>query len=389
MEKWSDLGLGKTYALSTLFLRNMYIFKVLAISSPAVGLVLDSGPYVEPVTASLLHKLTHYASYTAATYCKINNNSPNTAITCFINQTRENSCPQLHKQRHIQSLWEFENIEPGDTTGFLAVDHQRHDLVLSIRGSKSESNWRTNKMFTLVKWPEICSGCRAHRGFHQAYQAAKQQIVTQLKAAVGKYPDYQLIVTGHSLGGAMATMIATSLRKESELKDIGQKAHLYTYGAPKVGNPALMKEIESRNHQNYRVTKGSDPVPHVPIDFGLAFDFHQFYPQYHIKTNTLIGDVAIGDIKVCMQPKACDVQWNINKWDPHLWYFLDKKLSACSPSTDDSDEQPVVIDFDISSLNAKMMQKPGVDMNAILAESPNEFEMIQEQFEMIKQLGHA
>ena len=36
--------------------------------------------------------------------------------------------------------------------------------------------------------------------------------MTAVETAVGDYPDYDLVVVGHSLGGAIATFAATQLR---------------------------------------------------------------------------------------------------------------------------------------------------------------------------------
>ena len=137
----------------------------------------------------------------------------------------------------------------------------------------------------------------------------------------------------------MAAVTATSLRGEADLKELGKDLVLYTYGSPKVGNPHLIEEIQGHGNKNFRVTKGSDPVPHVPLDAGTRWHFKQFFPQYHIKGDELKGMVEVEHLQVCMEAKPCHVNWNIQKWQPHGWYFLNNRLSACSPAVDSSDEK--------------------------------------------------
>lgn len=312
----------------------MRLVSLLILTASTIAIPLES-PLTEPVTQDLIDRLRLYAHHCAASYCKTNNNSTGGFLTCAINATSENSCYTLHQNPLIETLWEFENIEPGDTTGFLAADHERKELVLAVRGSQSKSNWNTNKKFTLTDWKGVCEECEVHRGFLEAYEAVKAQVIAALVKATGKYPEYQLVVTGHSLGGAMATVIATSLREEKAWKDVAKDPVLYTYGAPRVGNPALIAKIEAPPNKNYRVTKGSDPVPHVPLDFGTAWHFKQYFPEYHITHDHLNETVEVAHIQVCT--KICDGKWDPNKWEPHGWYLTKKRMSACNVGqTDDS-----------------------------------------------------
>jgi predicted lipase len=70
--------------------------------------------------------------------------------------------------------------------------------------------------------------------------SAIRQKVSEIKEAVelnldlnGKIPLY---VTGHSLGGALATLFYCRLRKGKDLDDICELRDAYTYGCPAVGD---------------------------------------------------------------------------------------------------------------------------------------------------------
>ncbi|KAK5965998.1 hypothetical protein GCK32_020300 [Trichostrongylus colubriformis] len=48
------------------------------------------------------------------------------------------------------------------------------------------------------------------------------------------YPDYRVLFTGHSLGGALASLASTMFAHHNP--SIGDRIHLITYGQPRVGN---------------------------------------------------------------------------------------------------------------------------------------------------------
>ncbi len=51
-----------------------------------------------------------------------------------------------------------------------------------------------------------CTGCKIHEGFYNAYRSVSSKVTDHLNILLGKYPDAKIIVTGHSLGAAIATI---------------------------------------------------------------------------------------------------------------------------------------------------------------------------------------
>ena len=68
--------------------------------------------------------------------------------------------------------------------------------------------------------------CLAHSGFWNTWQQSSDDIIKALLPVVRANPQNQLIVTGHSLGGALATLAATVLRG----KPYNLELDLYTFG---------------------------------------------------------------------------------------------------------------------------------------------------------------
>lgn len=81
-------------------------------------------------------------------------------------------------------------------------------------------------------------------------------------ALIQKYPNYEIWVTGHSLGGSMASLAASYI-VANKIKT-GDKVKLITYGQPRTGNTAWAVAHDAQMAYSYRVTHNRDVVPHIP-----------------------------------------------------------------------------------------------------------------------------
>ncbi|WP_179108996.1 lipase family protein [Rodentibacter caecimuris] len=94
-----------------------------------------------------------------------------------------------------------------------------------------------------------------HKGF---YTQAKAIIDDDLfKKFLNQIKGKELYLTGHSLGGAVATILAAYLYEK------GLKPLLYTYGSPRVGNVHFANYYANR-FTHFRHVNGGDIVPAVP-----------------------------------------------------------------------------------------------------------------------------
>lgn len=134
-----------------------------------------------------------------------------------------------------------------------------------------------------------------------------------VKQASTSFPDYQIVVTGHSLGAAIATLAAAQLRNS------GYTVALYNFGSPRVGGTKISSYITNQPGGNYRVTHWNDPVPKLPL---LTMGYVHISPEYYInKPNQ--QDVQSGDILTyngAINLKG-NSAWLVVDVEAHRWYF--------------------------------------------------------------------
>ena len=94
----------------------------------------------------------------------------------------------------------------------------------------------------------------------------------EVKALVSNNASYQIWVTGHSLGGAMASLASTWLgfNKIAPRKNI----ILYTFGMPRVGNYRYALQHDRLVNNSWTVVNGDDLVPHFPTLASITVFIH-------------------------------------------------------------------------------------------------------------------
>lgn len=162
----------------------------------------------------------------------------------------------------------------------LSEDFVRHELaqcslvkprvggsyrIVVFRGSHDLRDWLTN--FTVE--PVVCStGGKAHEGFLNALNSVWEK----LSELLGE-DDSSIFFTGHSLGGALATLAAAMYEK---------RCQLYTFGSPLVGDEEFSAAL--RNAASYRIVNNRDIVTTVPPAVPPCESFRHI-PKLHYITH--------------------------------------------------------------------------------------------------------
>ena len=104
---------------------------------------------------------------------------------------------------------------------------------------------------------------RAHKGFVDLYAQLREGVRAKVRNLLT--PETRAVVlTGHSLGGALATLAALDLANAPVVHPQAQAAvpvHAYTFGAPQIGDGAFVKQFNARVPHCVRVVNPFDPVP--------------------------------------------------------------------------------------------------------------------------------
>ena len=121
-----------------------------------------------------------------------------------------------------------------------------HHRYVSFRGSDDYRDWFTN----LRLWSVPTELGRIHQG----YLAVALDFLPELVETLAELPDQPVILTGHSMGGALALLSAVYLAREGFT--VGG---LYTFGQPRTGNHGFSDYVaQTATHPYVRFVHGAD-----------------------------------------------------------------------------------------------------------------------------------
>ena len=159
---------------------------------------------------------------------------------------------------------EFYNREGAQAYRFSSAD----DIVIACRGTQpTEFNDIAADLKAIPVLAETVS--RVHRGFKAEVDELWPMVREDLEA---KQPKQNVWFCGHSLGAAMATIMASRCFK---YEAVPNPVELYTYGSPRVGWPGYVKDLGVIHH---RWVNNNDVVTTVPPTFlGYRHDGTEHY----------------------------------------------------------------------------------------------------------------
>lgn len=147
----------------------------------------------------------------------------------------------------------------------------KHDLILACRGTQPTE---FEDIVTDLKFQLVKSGTSVkyvHRGFKEAVDL----IWPELKKLTNKHCKTRKVwCTGHSLGAAMATLVAHRLQKS---EDCPCPQALFTYGSPRVGTKNYVDHIEATGLLHFRFVNNADIVTRVP-----PWPYRDFNSMYYM-----------------------------------------------------------------------------------------------------------
>ncbi|KAH3901808.1 uncharacterized protein SCODWIG_03600 [Saccharomycodes ludwigii] len=192
------------------------------------------------------------------------------------------------------------NFTEAEVTGnsFIAVNESSKTIYVSFRGGASIGDIFTDFDSDVVSYKPLysvpkttCDDCLVHDGFYSQFKKFSGSVFSGLMTIYQNNTDYDVVVTGHSSGGAYALLFGI------ELKSLGHSPSVVTFGSFRVGNDNFAKWVNKlfsvedaassvaankTIDQTYvRVVQKQDVVPYLPA----GENFTHAGLQFQINTN--------------------------------------------------------------------------------------------------------
>lgn len=173
---------------------------------------------------------------------------------------------------------------------------------------------------TLTSYPHFENGTGSvHSGFYSNWLRLEDAgLTTMIQSMFAGYPDADILVTGHSLGGAMAQMAAFELKQDMTYNTLSiGSVDVITFGSPRWCDEIIASQYGKVVESNWRVVNEVDIAPQVPL---------QIMGYHHTGTMVRYLDAASREYVEC--DESGEEHWtNPDCWyfgtstSDHMWYF--------------------------------------------------------------------
>lgn len=186
------------------------------------------------------------------------------------------SCADCNDNRSLIGV--FDPTSKASSQVVVVVDKEEEEILIGFRGTiKGVKQWMSDLDVVYTKWYN--GHGKVHSGFYDRFNEIKTPAITLLKKAQKKLPNGDIIISGHSMGGAVATLFASYL-KELNI----HPRFVYTYGSPRVGDKTFSKYVDNQFGENLvRIMNDWDMVTDLPP---LAFGYRHTGKLITCKTGT-------------------------------------------------------------------------------------------------------
>jgi predicted lipase len=162
--------------------------------------------------------------------------------------------------KHYTLIQELKHDKKRQIFGFIATKDR--EIFIIIRGTRTAYEWYNNTAIQYRNYISIRSGQElgiTTKGFYSIYVDIREEIQVALQEINGTFD--RIFVSGHSLGGALATLAIP------DLIDLGvdaSKIIAYTFASPRCCDRQLAHYINGRGVKHWRIANTEDIVPTLP-----------------------------------------------------------------------------------------------------------------------------
>lgn len=165
------------------------------------------------------------------------------------------------------------------------------DFYICWRGTITGSEWVSDGDFKKTTCSFLKNGEKVHEGFQNVYTGGDDElgdspqkvVLDYLDSIKAKTPDYNLWITGHSLGAALAVLNICDI----VVNNYNKNAKMYNFAGPRVGDSAFANTFKNHigtnccntnnalnNCCSWRVVNTNDKVPKLPLEDVLGIKLY-------------------------------------------------------------------------------------------------------------------
>ncbi|CAD6187339.1 unnamed protein product [Caenorhabditis auriculariae] len=149
---------------------------------------------------------------------------------------------------------------------FVAISDTTRTVIVSFRGTNTGGQLLTEFSTGLVDYmtyiEEDGKGNNVSIGHANFYflRAMDKMWDEMVEPCIQGRANYTFLVTGHSLGGALASLTAFRIA----FRGISTEVKVHTFGEPRVGDHSFASYFSMFVPYAFRIIHYTDPVPHLP-----------------------------------------------------------------------------------------------------------------------------
>ncbi len=156
--------------------------------------------------------------------------------------------------------------------GMIGYHADDNIIIVSFRGTRQSSDWFNNSNFLRHVPSFINEPIALHSGYVNIVEGIKERLTVKLDAIKDKIDlsrrhSLRVFVTGHSLGGAVASVAVALVKKI--FRDFGSVG-LRVFGSPRVGYSDYDAWLTRNNIEAKTYARSTDPIPYL-TSFGTSF----------------------------------------------------------------------------------------------------------------------
>jgi len=198
----------------------------------------------------------------------------------------DNSLPAFKLQAVITRKCDFFDNE---CSGYVAVSHSLEAIAVAFRGSADFGQAFIQFVEALASPKTSFLDGEVQTYWKRGFEALWKCMKAEVTALVSENPSYQVWVTGHSLGGAMASLASAWLSYNNVVDR--KKIISYTFGMPRVGDYDYALHHDRLVNNSWRVVNDDDAVPHFPTIASLSVvngPYHHGVEAFYSETATSV-----------------------------------------------------------------------------------------------------